>query len=310
MLRQINFTTLFSNVSAMVLHAFFAIVFTVACSVPAHAQRQSKADARPPGDEHAKRYNRGLKHLQTLDRHAMAKLEKQLKDVAPEMIDHIVAFGYGDVYADERLDPLSRQVATIAALTALGNAAPQLRFHIDAALNLGMAPEAIVEVIYITTVFAGFPAGLNGVAVLGQAFDVRGIKMAPVQPREGSRRERGLAAVSATSNASGQAVLDSLEDVAPDLGTFILDFAYGDIISRDVISPQWKEITMIAAAAARGTMAPQLAVHLHAALNVGCSKAQIAEVIKQMAVYAGFPAALNAAFEFKRVLAQRTDTPK
>ncbi|WP_031840373.1 carboxymuconolactone decarboxylase family protein, partial [Vibrio parahaemolyticus] len=50
---------------------------------------------------------------------------------------------------------------------------------------------------------------------------------------------------------------------------------------------------------------PQLKVHLHAALNVGCTEEEIKEVIIQMSVYAGFPAALNGMFAFKEVLSER-----
>ena len=107
-----------------------------------------------------------------------------------------------------------------------------------------------------------------------------------------SRRERGLKALGATSGGSGQAVLDSLKDIAPAMGEFILDFAYGDVISRQ-LSPKWKEITMIAAGVARGTMRPQVKVHIKAGARVGLTKEEIVEVVNQMAVYAGFPAALN-----------------
>ncbi|MGD9210090.1 MAG: carboxymuconolactone decarboxylase family protein, partial [Desulfobacteraceae bacterium] len=189
----------------------------------------------------------------------------------------------------------SRQIATIAALTTLGNAKPQLKFHIDAALNIGITPAQVIEVIYITTIFAGFPAGLNGISAAGAVFEDRGVAVEIKEPfyEKGSRRERGLQALALTSANSGQTVLDSLKDIAPDMGKFILDFSYGDVISRKIISPKWKEIAMISSAIARGNMQPQLKVHLKAALNVGCSRQEIIETIYQMAVYAGFPAALN-----------------
>ena len=64
-------------------------------------------------------------------------------------------------------------------------------------------------------------------------------------------------------------------------------------------------IATVAALTALGNCAPQLKVHLHAALNVGCSEAEIKEVILQIAVYAGFPAALHGMFAFKDVLFER-----
>jgi 4-carboxymuconolactone decarboxylase len=76
-----------------------------------------------------------------------------------------VEFAYGDVMARPGLDRRSRQLATIAALTALGNAQPQLKVHIQGALNAGCKPQEIVEVILQMAVFAGFPAAINALNV-------------------------------------------------------------------------------------------------------------------------------------------------
>lgn len=103
----------------------------------------------------------------------------QLKQFAPEMFDWIVDFAYGDVVSRPALDLRTRELATVAALTALGNAAPQLRAHIDGALNAGCAPRDIVEVILQMAVYAGFPASLNGLAVARELFAERGIEVKP-----------------------------------------------------------------------------------------------------------------------------------
>lgn len=103
----------------------------------------------------------------------------QLKAFAPEMFDWIVDFAYGDVVSRPALDLRTRELATVAALTALGNAAPQLRAHIDGALNAGCAPREIVEVILQMAVYAGFPASLNGLGVARELFAERGIEMKP-----------------------------------------------------------------------------------------------------------------------------------
>jgi 4-carboxymuconolactone decarboxylase len=65
----------------------------------------------------------------------------------------------------------------------------------------------------------------------------------------------------------------------------------------------------VAALTALGNAAPQLKVHIHGALNVGCSREEVVEVIMQMAVYAGFPTALNGLFLAKEVFQER-DTSK
>jgi len=256
------------------------------------------------GNMQSERMTNGQELLARLNPNAEATLHAALDDIAPDMVELVVAFGYGDIHARPGLATADRQVGTIAALAALGNAEPQLAFHIDAGLAAGLTPREIIEVLYVTTVFAGFPAGLNALAVARRVFDARGVQPEPAAPAEGDRRERGLRALGATSSASGQAVLDALGDIAPEMGAFILDFSYGDVISRPGLSARRKEIAMVAAAAARGTMRPQLKVHAHAGLQVGLTRTELTELAMQMAAYAGFPASLNALAALREVFAE------
>lgn len=253
------------------------------------------------------RYARGLAALEALAPQKARAVQAGLAGIAPDLGRFVVEFGYGDIFTRPGLTPAERQVATIAALTALGNAAPQLAFHVEAGLATGLSPEAIVEIVYVATVFAGFPAGLNALAVCREVFAARGVAVSPRPAHpdgETDRRARGLAALATTSREAGERVVASLADIGPDMAGFILDFSYGDVISRQILSPGHKEIGMMAAAVARGTMAPQLAVHVKAARAVGLTREQIVEVIVQMAVYAGFPAAINGMLVARDALAE------
>jgi len=119
------------------------------------------------------------------------------------------------------------------------------------------------------------------------------------------RFQRGSARLAEVDGAGGQRVVDALRDVAPDLGRYIVEFGFGDIYSRPGLTLREREIATVAALAALGHAQPQLEVHVHGALNVGCSAREVTEVIVQMALYAGFPAAVNAAFTAKKVFAER-----
>ncbi|MCM0754547.1 carboxymuconolactone decarboxylase family protein [Desulfovibrio aminophilus] len=249
--------------------------------------------ARAAGESEGETCRRGRALLDRLNPGAFEQVRASLEGIAPDMVRYVVEFGYGELYSRPGLTMRQRQTATVAALAALGNAAPQLRFHVGAGLAAGLSPEEVVEIIYVTTVFAGFPAGLNALSEVRTVFAERGVAPTAAPEPSGTPRERGLAALAASSKGTGQAVLDSLKDIAPDMGRFILDFSYGEVFCRPGLEPGLKEIAMIAAATARGTMRPQLVVHIRAGLNVGLSREEIVEVIVQMAAYAGFPAALN-----------------
>ncbi|WP_434763232.1 carboxymuconolactone decarboxylase family protein [Vibrio fortis] len=124
---------------------------------------------------------------------------------------------------------------------------------------------------------------------------------------ETSRFDKGLELLTEIDGEAGQNVIESLQDICPDLAKYTIEYPFGDIYARNGLDLKSREIATVAALTALGNCAPQLKVHLNAALNVGCSEEEIKEVVIQMSVYAGFPAALNGMFVFKEVLAERTD---
>jgi 4-carboxymuconolactone decarboxylase len=103
----------------------------------------------------------------------------------------------------------------------------------------------------------------------------------------------------------GEEVIAALAPIAPDFGRMLIEFGFGDIYSRPQLDLRAREIATIAALAALGNAQPQLKIHIEAALNVGCSRDEIVEVFMQMALYAGFPSALNALFAAREVFAAR-----
>lgn len=127
----------------------------------------------------------------------------------------------------------------------------------------------------------------------------------PHTQRGESRLERGKRALADIDGETGQKVVAALADIAPDFATYLIEFPFGDIYSRPGLNPRDREIATIAALTAMGNAAPQLKVHIEAGLNVGLTRDEITEILMQMAVYAGFPAALNGLFAAKEVFAAR-----
>jgi 4-carboxymuconolactone decarboxylase len=119
------------------------------------------------------------------------------------------------------------------------------------------------------------------------------------------RYERGWEKLKEIDGEAGKRVIDSLRDIAPDFARYLIEFPFGDIYSRPALDLKSREIAVVAALTALGNAAPQLRVHIHGALNVGCTRQEVVETIMQMAVYAGFPAALNGLFAAKEVFRER-----
>ena len=118
------------------------------------------------------------------------------------------------------------------------------------------------------------------------------------------RRTRGRRTLTALSGEAGARSVEDLRDVAPDLADWIVDFAYGDVLARPGLDYRTRQLAIIAALASSGHAQPQLRAHLEGALKVGCRPQEIIEVILQTAVYAGFPAAVNALEVARDVLAR------
>jgi 4-carboxymuconolactone decarboxylase len=122
---------------------------------------------------------------------------------------------------------------------------------------------------------------------------------------DNERYQRGLEKLAEIHGEIGENLIESLKEIAPDLARYVIEFPFGDIYSRPGLDLKSREIATVAALTALGHAQPQLKAHIHGALNVGCTREEIVEVIVQMSVYAGFPAALNGMFTAKEVFAER-----
>jgi 4-carboxymuconolactone decarboxylase len=111
-----------------------------------------------------------MRKLDEIDGKAGHAVVSALAGIAPDFATYLFEFPFGDIYSRPGLDLRSREIATIAALTAMGNAAPQLKVHIEAGLNVGLSEEEVVETIMQMSVYAGFPAALNGLFAAKEVF--------------------------------------------------------------------------------------------------------------------------------------------
>jgi 4-carboxymuconolactone decarboxylase len=119
------------------------------------------------------------------------------------------------------------------------------------------------------------------------------------------RFARGWERLMEVDAEGGERVIDSLRDVAPDLGRYVVEFAFGDIYQRPVLDLRQRQLVTISALTTLGGAEPQLEVHINAGLNVGLSPREVVEAILHCVPYTGFPRVLNAILVAKRVFAER-----
>nr|WP_294867134.1 carboxymuconolactone decarboxylase family protein [uncultured Pseudogulbenkiania sp.] len=119
---------------------------------------------------HEEVFQRGWQRLREVDDTAGEAVVAALQDIAPDFARHIIEFGFGEVYNRPGLSLRQRELATIAALAAIGHAQPQLKVHLHAALNVGLTREEILETLQQMCLYAGFPAALNALFTAREVF--------------------------------------------------------------------------------------------------------------------------------------------
>ncbi len=119
------------------------------------------------------------------------------------------------------------------------------------------------------------------------------------------RYEKGVEMLNGISDHAVDRINNLLGDICPDMAKLVIEFPYGDIYSRPGLDMKSRELITIASLTTLGYAKDQLKAHVDNALNVGCTKEEIIEVIMQMAIYAGFPAALNGLFAAKEMFEEK-----
>ena len=130
------------------------------------------------------RFGHGMKVLDEVDGEAGRRVLAALGDISPELGHQIVAWGFGDIYDRPGLAPRDRQLVTLGMLTALGGCEAQLDVHVNAALNVGLTPEQIVEALTHSAVYCGIPRALNATFAAKKVFAERGLLPLGQQPAQ------------------------------------------------------------------------------------------------------------------------------
>ena len=126
--------------------------------------QQTPVETRVQQTPEETRYTRGLAKLVEIDGPAGEQVVAPLGDLGR----YVVEFAYGDIYSRSGLSLRERELATVTMLTAMGGREPQLRYHLGAALKVGLMAEDLEEVIIQTVPYAGFPTAINAFNLLKQ----------------------------------------------------------------------------------------------------------------------------------------------
>jgi len=119
----------------------------------------------------SERYKKGEALLNKIHgAHTGEAIVSALDDVCPDLASMTIEWGFGEIVSRSGIDLKTRQLVTVASCVTLGHAQPQLRAHIEGALNVGATKEEIVEVILQVALYAGFAAATNAMLLAKDIF--------------------------------------------------------------------------------------------------------------------------------------------
>lgn len=209
--------------------------------------------------------------------------------------------GAGEVWARTGLSRRDRSLAVVSFLTALGREV-ELRAHVAGGLNHGLRVEEIDEVFVQIGAYAGLPFALAGAAIANEVIAqregaaVRKSKPAPLEAKDPARRRADgldllktlLGAPNLDTKTTEQQILASQGA----MGELVMDYAFGDVWTRPALSRRDRSFIVVSVLAALN-MVHELEIHLQGALNHGVTRSEIEEMLLTLAVYGGFPRAID-----------------
>ena len=214
----------------------------------------------------------------------------------PEMMDILQKFIFGEVFQTGELTLKQREMITCITLATM-QTLPQLKAHAGAALNVGVTPEELREVMYLTAPFIGFPKMLNAVATVNEVFKERGISL-PLEKQgtvtEETRHETGKAIQDKLYPGGIASVMEGLPgDMGKDVEQFLTDYFFGEIYSRGALDLPTRELLGYCVLTTLEAES-QLHSHYHGNIDAGNSPETLTAAVIQCLPYIGFPAAIKA----------------
>ena len=215
----------------------------------------------------------------------------------PELIEYFDNFAFDEVIAYAPLDVSTRLMVQLAALLAC-QATGEYRIMLGAALNVGVTPVQVKEIVYQAVPFVGMARVYDLLNVTNEVLVERGVTL-PLEPQSTTtshnREERGLAV---QKEAGGDDVIDQLyANAAEDERHFqrlLSANCFGDHFTRTGLELKMRELLTFAMLVSMGGCDPQALAHAAASLRVGNDRATLIAVITQLLPFIGYPRALNA----------------
>jgi 4-carboxymuconolactone decarboxylase len=221
--------------------------------------------------------------------------------VAPALERYHQDVVLGDLWQRPGLSPRDRSIVTVAVLVAK-NQTLELPLYLEGALDNGVKPAEISEIITHLAFYAGWPNAMSAVSVSRQVFAARKIGADQLPPATADL----LPLDQAAEAQRAQMVEQNFGKVAPGVVHYTTDVLFNNLWLRPALAPRDRSLVTVSALVAAGQVA-QVTYHLNRAMDNGLTQQQASEVLTQLAFYAGWPNVFSAMPVFKEVFAKRQE---
>lgn len=239
-------------------------------------------------------------------RQTYEKLFQQVQSVAgsddPELMTILQRFIFGEVFYIGNLNDQTRELITITALATM-QTLPQLKAHSNAALNVGVKPIEIREIIYQLAPFIGYPKVLNALDTVNSVFKSRNIQLPLQNEATITDHERFNKGKEIQTPLYGQGMKQNMKDLpgefAEAIPRILTESCFGDYYTRGGLDIKTRELVIFCALATLGGTDRQLGSHAIGNMKVGNDKETLFSALVQLYPYIGFPRMANAIYAIR-----------
>ncbi|WP_027548189.1 carboxymuconolactone decarboxylase family protein [Bradyrhizobium sp. WSM2254] len=224
---------------------------------------------------------------------------EDIRAVAPALEKYAKGVVLGDLWKRPGMSPRDRSIVTIAGLIARDQTV-ELPFYLNLALDNGVKPVEISEIITHLAFYTGWANAIDAVSAAKDVFKSRNIEPNQLPPASGPQLPLEEAAEAQRATRVGQ----QFGQTTPGLVQYTTDVLFRDLWLRPELAPRDRSLVTVSALVATGQVA-QITYHLNRAMDNGLTKEEAGEVVGHLAFYAGWPNAFSAAPVIKEVIEKR-----
>lgn len=213
-----------------------------------------------------------------------------------ELMEIITNFSLDEAQEYDHLDEKTRQMVILAATIAV-QTPKRYEVAVKAALNVGVTPIEIKEILYQAVPYVGLLKVLDLLEPTNKIFEERGIKL-PLEKQGTTNLENRFDKGLEVQKSIFGDVIDKNYENSPEnqvhIQKFLSDNCFGDYYTRNGLDVKTRELITFSILISQGGCEPQVKGHIAGNVNVGNDKQTLLNTVTALLPYIGYPRSLNA----------------